>query len=217
MQKERNQAVTGSYICCSLVIAVHLLALFIYLSPALSAGIKYVPYTMAVLLVLIMINQPDKSARFWLFLLLCFSLSFLTELFSLTTGMVFGDYRYGDTLGPKLAGVPLLMGVFWVVISYSAGAFVKNFHIKGHTARALYGALFMLLLEILIEPIAIKFNYWDWVSMIVPLQKYAAVFCFGFILLRILYHSPFKKRNPAATMVFIMQVLFYAALNLWAF
>lgn len=217
VEKSRTTTLANSYICCSLAVAIHLASLAIYLSPQFTALEKFIPYNWILLLGLIIINQPDKSAKFWLFLLLCFSLSFLTELFSLTTGLIFGDFQYSLTLGTKVVGVPLLIGVFWVLLSYATGAFFKNFNIRSHTLRSLYAALFFLLLEILIEPVAIKFNYWEYLSMIVPLQKYVAEFCFSFILLRILYHSEFKKRNPAASVVFIMQVLFYAALNLWAF
>ncbi len=43
-----------------------------------------------------------------------------SELIGVATGFPFGDYAYAGTLGPSIAGVPLIIGLAWVMMAWPA-------------------------------------------------------------------------------------------------
>ncbi|MBC7914292.1 MAG: carotenoid biosynthesis protein, partial [Pyrinomonadaceae bacterium] len=75
-------------------------------------------------------------------------------------------------------------------------------------------AFLIAILDFLIEPVAIRFDFWNWTDLDVPFQNYVAWFVFSFIMLRLFFLMRFQKINPAATIFFLMQFLFFFALNL---
>ena len=44
----------------------------------------------------------------------------LAEILGVHTGLPFGSYTYADTLGPKFAGVPVVIPLAWAMMSYPA-------------------------------------------------------------------------------------------------
>ena len=124
------------------------------------------------------ISHEDKNKHFWIFLLSTYTAGFVIELLGVTTGLIFGNYTYGTTLGIKFAEIPLLIGVNWILVIYSTGAFLKEFGIKNHIIRSAIGAFFITTLDFLIEPVAIKYDYWTWTDFDVPFQNYVGWFIF---------------------------------------
>lgn len=45
-------------------------------------------------------------------------ISFTAEFLGSHYGLIFGHYTYGDTLGPKLAGVPLVVPLYWFLLVF---------------------------------------------------------------------------------------------------
>lgn len=54
------------------------------------------------------------------FFLIAWAISWFCEFIGHNYGWFFGDYKYTETLGPRLGGVPLLIIVTWSVVIYSA-------------------------------------------------------------------------------------------------
>ncbi|HAK11549.1 MAG TPA: hypothetical protein DCO78_05820, partial [Chitinophagaceae bacterium] len=72
--------------------------------------------------------QEEKNWRFWLFAVLAFATGMITEMIGVNTGLLFGNYAYGEVMGAKLNGVPLLIGVNWFVVVFSAGTIMQLMH-----------------------------------------------------------------------------------------
>ena len=64
---------------------------------------------------LILAEDNQKKAVF--FLICCFVIGFSAEVLGVKTGILFGDYQYGETLGVKLWEVPLVIGLNWFIKS----------------------------------------------------------------------------------------------------
>ena len=58
------------------------------------------------------------DTKFWIFCILVASVGFLVELAGVHTGVIFGEYWYLHVLGPKLAGVPIMIAVNWLMLLY---------------------------------------------------------------------------------------------------
>ena len=62
------------------------------------------------------VGKPKQMLAFFLI----FLLGFVVEVVGVQTGLIFGSYSYGATLGVKLFDTPLLIGLNWIFVSYSS-------------------------------------------------------------------------------------------------
>lgn len=167
----------------------------------LSAGILFAFHT-------------DWKSSFLLFCLLTFTFGFLIEVAGVASGQIFGQYVYGPTLGFQLWDVPLLIGLNWLMLIYSTGVICAGLRLPLWTKAALASCL-MVLLDLLIEPVAIEYNFWTWESPDVPFQNYLAWFAISFCLHLLFFLLPFRKENPAAKILYLLQLVFFFILFLF--
>ena len=70
------------------------------------------------------------------------------------------------------------------------------------------------MIDVLIEPVAVKFDYWSWQDQIIPLQNFVAWYIISFLMLRAYYELEFRKTNNVAGTLLICQIVFFIVLNL---
>lgn len=161
---------------------------------------------------IVIITTESISQKLGLWMAGVALLGFLTEAVGVNTGYIFGHYTYGDTLGFKTMGTPLVIGINWLILTFGAATLFqyKEWH---PVLKAFTGALVMVLLDILIEPVAIAFDFWAWHGVNIPLQNYIAwgVLAFAFLLWFHLKIGTIK--NQIAPILFMIQVLFFGILN----
>ena len=130
------------------------------------------------------VAAPAVAAGGWRFVLwaICtYIFTFWAEAVGVATGAIFGQYEYGPTLGWAWRGVPLLIAFNWVMVVHGASC------LSGRLVPSSLGSwrkpglvlttgLIALALDFLMEPVAIRLDYWRWPGDVVPLQNYAAWF-----------------------------------------
>ncbi len=159
--------------------------------------------------------HQDFQKSFIYFIIIAFCTGFFVEVLGVHTGIIFGKYWYGATLGTKLFEVPIVIGANWFILVYSAGIIAEK--VLSTLKASLYKkilvafitATLMVSLDILIEPIAIKLDFWQWDANIIPLQNFIAWFIIAFILALYFTFTQFKKTNPLAFLIFSLQSLFF--------
>ena len=72
---------------------------------------------------------------------------------------------------PEWYNVPLIIGVNWFVLAIGARG-CANRITQNTIFQVLCAALFMVGLDYFIEPVAMKYDFWDWSQNKVPLQNY---------------------------------------------
>src|SRR5689334_22296373 len=77
--------------------------------------INNTPVNLLLMAGLLMFTQKQKNIFFYAFVVLCFFTGLITEITGANTGLLFGRYEYGNVLGIKIFGVPLLIGVNWFI------------------------------------------------------------------------------------------------------
>lgn len=178
---------------------------------------KLTPITLLLSTVLLFIYHDNYSRKFWIIAISIFLAGFFVEVLGVKTGILFGNYTYGDTLGLKLFNTPLMIGINWLMLVYCTLSIAGKYLQKGYY-RAVIAAATMVVYDFALEPSAIYFNMWDWAGGAVPLQNYIAWFIIAFILC---YSADFfglqSKRNKIASPLFFIQLLFFIALDLWIF
>ena len=138
---------------------------------------------------------------------------FFIEVAGVHTGVIFGEYWYGKTLGWKVWDVPLMIGVNWLLLSYCAGETVRIFKNLPAWVRALLAAGIMVALDVLIEPVAMQLDFWDWEGHQIPLQNYIAWFVVATFLAIIYQRLPERPVNQVAIFALLLQFLFFVILN----
>ncbi|MCX7737274.1 MAG: carotenoid biosynthesis protein [Candidatus Kapabacteria bacterium] len=109
--------------------------------------------------------------------------SWIIELIGVKTGVIFGNYQYGNILQPQLFGTPIPIGFAWISTLLSSYAIAELIQ-KNQNKRIillLFVAILMTFFDFLMEPAAIKLGYWSWQDSLVPIQNYVAWFVLGFL------------------------------------
>jgi putative membrane protein len=171
------------------------------------------PLTLLISCTLMLLNHWHWSVLFALVLLVTWSVGYGIEVAGVHTGMIFGEYAYGATLGWKWLDVPLMIGVNWLLLVYSTGVVVGRLRMP-RLVRAGIAAALMTLLDLLIEPVAIAYDFWHWKDGVPPLQNYIAWLVVAFSLAALFQYIHFFKRNRVAVVLLVLQFVFFGILNL---
>lgn len=116
-------------------------------------------------------------------------LGLVAECIGVHTGLPFGVYSYGDNLGPKVAGVPLLIGVNWAILTFATAGIASEWA-TNRWSRAALGAVLMTALDIWMEPVAPLFDFWTFDGGQAPLLNYGGWLLVSFVI-QLLY-IPFE-------------------------
>lgn len=151
------------------------------------------------------------STTFILFAAVVFSVGFFSEVVGVHTGLLFGDYTYGAALGFKIWSVPVLIGLNWLMLVYSAGH-ISNLTRLPWPAKAILGALLMVLLDYFIEPVAMAFDFWSWQGGHIPLSNYVGWFVVALGLQVYFQRAAIAKENRLAPYIYLVQLLFFVGI-----
>ena len=202
------------FISIVLLLVIHLVGLFGFII----APDKFVHLTALNLMFsafIILINNQNRKIKHFTYLVFIGITGYLVEVIGIQSHLIFGTYEYGSTLGFKLFDVPLLMSLNWVVPIYCVGM-VCNYFPWNNFVKALLGAILMTTFDILLEPVAIGFDYWNWINAEIPVQNYCAWFVISFLFLLGFNYIDFNKENKTAAILFSTQLLFFSGLNVFA-
>ncbi|PWS30780.1 carotenoid biosynthesis protein [Pedobacter paludis] len=197
----------------AVIIVFHLVGLLGFLIPAAQPYfIRLVPFHLLLMFAVIVFSYNGDIKRLLLFVSGVFLCGFLVEVLGIHTGKIFGSYYYGNTLGYKIAAVPLLMGVNWVILIFSIGQMMKNLKIRNSILASFLGSIALVIFDFFLEPVAMKFDYWHWDWHIIPLQNYIAWFIVSIILLKFYYALGLKQQKYIGSAMFLAQLIFFVVL-----
>lgn len=178
--------------------------------------IQLTPVNLLISLILLLIaSRQDMDTKFLLYCAVAYGVGYSIELLGTQTGFPFGAYTYHHVLGLKLWDTPLLIGVNWLLLLLATRAIIDRFIDVNIWLGSIIGASLMVILDILIEPVAIRFDFWTWDLDSIPLSNYISWWIIAFflhLLQRILIQ---KYASPVAVALFIIQLLFFGILNIF--
>jgi putative membrane protein len=202
------------FVSTILIIVVHLAGVIGLFSAYQNLFLQLTPINLLISSFLLFLNHKQFNTAFYTFLGISFLLGFFIEMIGVKTGFIFGQYHYGDTLGLKIGNVPIIIGLNWLMLVYCLGIICNQLKITIFF-KSILGSIMLVALDLLIEPVAVKFNFWSWESKYIPVQNYIAWFFVSFILLFFFNILPFDKNNKLAKALFIVQLVFFALLNIF--
>jgi putative membrane protein len=158
------------------------------------------PYVLTLTLLLLIVNN-NSDKKFLIKLSLIFLLGLIVEIIGVNYSFFFGEYQYGNNLGVKFFGVPLVIGFNWVLLIILTGNFAHRLFPNSKIIKVLFGSILMILLDLLIEISAPKLDYWEFAIHPVPLTNYLWWFVFSFFF-HLIYQSNTNKEFIVSTKYF---------------
>jgi len=176
--------------------------------------LAFSPVNLIISCILLFLNHKGFTKAFGIFCLIIFASGFIIEAIGVHTGIIFGNYKYGNTLGIQFLNVPVIIGLNWLMLIYSVGVICNRFYNSSALLKSLFGAIMLVFLDFFLEPVAIKYDFWSWNKIVIPFQNYIAWYIFSFLMLLLFYSFNFKKDNKLAAPLFIIQLVFFITLAL---
>ncbi len=164
--------------------------------------------------VFLLFYHNDWSIGFLVSGILIASTGFLIEYIGIETGLVFGRYIYGNTLGLKLLNVPILIGLNWFVLVYCSRN-ISQFITKNKWMQIILGSLLMTAYDYALEPFAQKYDLWTWNSGTIPIHNFIGWFLVSIVIHSVYINSKKQNPNPIASFLFLVQLLFFAIIGFY--
>ncbi len=144
--------------------------------------------------------------------MLAFSFIFISgigiEILGIQTGKIFGEYRYGDSLGLSILSVPLMIGVNWVFLTYASSSVFEGIRLPD-SVKVILASLVMVGYDIVLEQSAPKMDMWYWEEGAVPFQNYVAWFAIAVVFHSVLKIFRINTSNPVAAAILLCQFIFF--------
>ena len=172
--------------------------------------ISATPLNLSINFVLLLINCKGHK-YFFPMVVLGFLTGMITEILGVQWGWIFGDYQYGDALGYKILGVPLLIGVNWSLLTIITGAIAQQFY-QNIFMRIIIGVGLMIFLDLLIEPIAPVLDFWVFDGGEAPLQNYIGWAAVALFLQAVFHYFKVSIVGWFPHQLYLLQIIFFTVL-----
>ncbi|WP_411894372.1 carotenoid biosynthesis protein [Winogradskyella sp. A2] len=166
------------------------------------------PLNLLLTFIILLFNVEKYNLKLLIAVAIPFFLGFITEALGVNYGLIYGDYAYGENLGYKIIGVPIIICVNWALLTM-ATADIAQLVTKNMVIAALIGAILMTGLDFIIEVSAPRFDFWEFENGNVPLQNYIGWLCTAFIAQLGYQYYKIKTNKLISLHVFISIVVFF--------
>lgn len=184
------------------------------------------PFNLLLMFLLLLYTQRNINIQFVIFMIVCFITGISVEIIGTSTGYLFGEYAYGNALGPAIKNVPFVIGINWIIIIYCSGVAVhmlleklsaKLETVTGAPSPAIRyfsvisdGAMLAVFFDWIMEPAAIKLGYWQWLGNgEIPTYNYLCWFIISMGLMGIFTFLKFEKKNIFAVNLLLIMMTFF--------
>ena len=178
--------------------------------------VPFTPVNLFLMLLLLILNEQPINLRFVQASLMAVVVGMTTEMIGVNTGLLFGNYSYGEVFGRKLFGVPVLIGINWFCIVYTAHVVARKFNgklIKGKLSVAFLTAAIATSFDWVMEPVAMKLGFWNWNDGQIPMFNYISWFVISFAVSVAFGYLKVEANNKFAPYFLMIQVLFFLFLR----
>ncbi|MFT3748620.1 MAG: carotenoid biosynthesis protein [Agriterribacter sp.] len=192
--------------------------------------VTYTPASLLIMFLLLLWTQEKCNKHFVFFTLACLLTGYFAEYIGVHTGILFGNYTYGEVLGTQLNNIPLVIGINWFIMMYCCGTAIhfvtaaiekrlpdEQLHAYKKWSIAsvvIDGALLAVFFDWVMEPVAVKLGFWTWPGDgSIPVLNYISWFGVSVVLLSLFSLLQFHKKNIFALYLLMIQLMFFLVLR----
>ena len=169
------------------------------------------PWALLMASFLLSLFHNDFNKKTILIFICIYLTGLIIEILGVNTGIIFGQYSYGKSLGPKIWDTPLILGLNWLFLVYVSSS-VANKLKTNIILKIFVASLIMLVYDVVLEQVADNLDMWYWHSTSVPLKNYIAWFILSFTFISLIKLTKIKTDNRLAFTVLLSQFFFFLGL-----
>ena len=174
----------------------------------------FTPYTLLLTCLVFLLHGPFPDKKFLIAFFSIAFFGFFIEVIGVKTGLIFGKYSYGDGLGIKLLEVPLIISINWAML-ICAGIRIVSGIFTNKISSLLVAALLVTLIDLLIEQVAPKLDFWQFEGGLPGLHNYLGWIGVAFFTSYFFYPTLIKGNRNVSLLLLILQIIFFTFL--WIF
>lgn len=149
-----------------------------------------------------------RGLRDYILFFLIFLIGYFAEYLGVNHQILFGQYAYGDTLGVKLYGVSLIIGLNWLLLAVTTRSVVTRFT-QNNWLTILLASLLMVGIDYVIEPVAPILDFWKFEENPVPFSNYRDWFFVALIMQYVLSFQQSKSSMFYWSLSYILILLLF--------
>ncbi len=168
---------------------IHIVGIIgIRLFPELFLKTSFISIIIPLLLFLYRVKPNRKDS---ILISLVYIIAFFSEWIGVCFGWLFGDYTYGDSLGFKFDGVPVIMGANWLLLCLVSRELVGKLF-SNNLLIIITSSFLMVLIDVLMEPLSNQLDFWSWKNNIIPFSNYVDWFLVAILNQTIFLYLDYK-------------------------
>jgi putative membrane protein len=171
----------------------------------------FTPYTLLLTCFVFLIHSPLADKKFLIAFFSIAFFGFIVEVIGVKTGLIFGKYSYGDGLGIKLLEVPLIISINWAMLICAGIRIVSSIFVNKITVLVV-AALLVTLIDLLIEQVAPKLDFWQFEGGLPGLHNYLGWIGVAFLTSYFFYPTIIKGNRTVSLILLILQIIFFSSL-----
>ena len=171
------------------------------------------PFALLLCVYLLAIFSQDFNKKGAIALILIYFFGLFAEIIGVNTGNIFGNYYYGSSLGPKVWGTPLLIGINWIFLAYTTASIVDDIFSISWLTLFLAPSI-MVGYDFILERAASIMDMWYWEQGYAQLRNYISWYVLGFMMISLIKIADIKTKNPLSGILLLSQFLFLLLVSL---
>ena len=171
----------------------------------------FTPYTLLFTCFVFLIHQPISDKKYISAFFSIAVLGYIIELIGIKTGLLFGNYSYGNGLGFKLLDVPLIISINWAMLICAGIVTVRKVFSNKFIVISVT-ALVVTFIDLIIEQVAHKLDFWQFEGGLPGLHNYLGWIGVVFFTSYIFYPLIIKGNSMVSSIVLILQIIFFTSL-----
>ena len=183
-------------------------SILLFFDPLRQSVLNLTPIHLFVMFALFLWANSYFSIKLIKAIIVIYLIGVLAEVLGVRYNIIFGNYYYGNSLGPQVLEVPLIIGFNWLTLSFATYG-VSSYLFKNKTVITVFASILMVLTDYIIEPMAGALDFWYWVGGNIPIQNYVGWFFVSLIIHTILVKMNFKFNIKLCLALLLSQILFF--------
>lgn len=173
----------------------------------------FTPFTLLLTCIVFLIHQPVTNTNYILTFCLIVLIGFIVEVAGVKTGLVFGEYYYGDALGYSFLGVPLIISVNWGLL-INAGNIISNNFSDNVIIKSVWAAVIITSVDFLMEQVVASLNFWHFKNNLAGIHNYIGWFTVSFLISLLFQKNLTFGNKKIAISIISLQVYFFGLIYL---